>query len=83
MQKRGSYTSRMAASACHTEAQLAVYRSLARWPVRHVRYHAYQVPEVAGRIRVVSPRFIRHSHAAGLKVYGPPLPSDAPPIVVK
>ena len=58
----------MAASACHTEAQIAVYRSLARWPVRGVRYHAYQVPESAGRIRVVCPRFIRHSHKANLRV---------------
>lgn len=58
----------MASSASHPEAQLAVYRSLVGWPVRHVRYGAYQVPEVAGWIRVVSPRFIRHAHAANLKV---------------
>jgi glycerophosphoryl diester phosphodiesterase len=29
---------------------------------------AYQVPERAGMIRVVSPRFIRHAHRAGLAV---------------
>ena len=58
----------MPSSACHTEVQLAVYRSLVRWPVHPTSYHAYQVPEVAGRIRVVSPRFIRHAHAARLKV---------------
>lgn len=57
-----------AASACHKEVQMAVYRSMARVPVRRVRYHAYQVPEVAGSIRVVSPRFIRHAHKANLKV---------------
>ena len=58
----------MAASACHTEAHIAVYRSLVGWPVRRARYDVYQVPEVAGRIRVVSPRFIRHAHQADLKV---------------
>ena len=47
---------------------MAVYRSQVGWPVRRVRYDAYQVPEVAGRIRVVSPRFIRHAHTANLKV---------------
>lgn len=58
----------MASSASRPEAQMAVYRSLARWPVRRVPYGAYQVPERAGWIRVVSPRFIRHAHAATLKV---------------
>jgi glycerophosphoryl diester phosphodiesterase len=32
--------------------------------VRRAPYDAYQVPEMAGRIRVVSPRFIRHAHEA-------------------
>lgn len=58
----------MAASGCQKEVQMAVYRSIARIPVRRVPYQAYQVPELAGRIRVVSPRFIRHSHNANLKV---------------
>ena len=26
------------------------------------------MPEYAGRIRIVSPRFLRHAHAAGLEV---------------
>ena len=58
----------MASSASHAEARIAVYRSLARWPVRRPAYDAYQVPEMAGAIRVVSPRFIRHAHTANLKV---------------
>lgn len=58
----------MATSACHTEVVMAVYRSLARWPVRRASYNAYQVPEIAGPIRVVSPRFIRHAHKANVKV---------------
>jgi glycerophosphoryl diester phosphodiesterase len=58
----------MASSACQPEARLAVYRSILHWPVRQVAYQAYQVPEWAGRIHVVTPRFIRESHRAGLMV---------------
>jgi glycerophosphoryl diester phosphodiesterase len=57
-----------ASSATHQEVRLAVYRGLAGWPVRHVPYGGYQVPERNGLIRIVSPRFIRDAHAAGLKV---------------
>ena len=32
------------------------------------RYSGYQVPECAGRTRVVSPRFVADAHAAGLGV---------------
>ena len=31
-------------------------------------YHTYQVPERAQATRIVSPRFIRHAHARGIKV---------------
>jgi glycerophosphoryl diester phosphodiesterase len=58
----------MATSACYREVQLAVYRTWARWPVRRVPYGGYQVPELADRLRIVSPRFIRYAHGAGLKV---------------
>ncbi len=58
----------MAASACHPEVQMAVYRSWVRWPVSRASYHVYQVPERAGWIRVASPRFVRAAHKAGLKV---------------
>ena len=57
-----------ATSACHAEVRLAVYRSWAGWPVTRPPFGGYQVPEYAGRIRIVSPRFIRHAHAAGLDV---------------
>ena len=57
-----------ASSATHPEARLAVYRGLAGWPVRHVPYRVYQVPERIGLVRIVSPRFIRDAHMAGLKV---------------
>jgi glycerophosphoryl diester phosphodiesterase len=58
----------MATSACYREVQLAVYRTWARWPARRVPYGGYQVPELVERLRIVSPRFIRYAHEAGLKV---------------
>ena len=58
----------VATSGCHPEVRLAVFRSIAGWPVRHVAYGGYQVPEWAGVLPVASPRFIRHAHRAGLKV---------------
>ena len=58
----------MATSACHGEVRLAVYRSWAGWPVRRPPYGGYQVPELNGVTRIVSRRFIRHAHDAGLKV---------------
>ena len=58
----------MASSASYPEVRLAVYRSMARWPVRAAPYEAFQVPEQAGLIRIISPRFIRHVHAAGRRL---------------
>lgn len=57
-----------AGSACQAEVRWALYRSWVGWPVRSAGHGGYQVPEYAGRLRVVSPRFIRHAHAAGLAV---------------
>jgi len=59
----------VASSACRAEVQLALYRTWAFWPVRKVLYGGYQIPEVAGRLRVVSPRFVTYAHRAGLKVH--------------
>ena len=58
----------MATSASRPEAQWAVYRSMAGLPVRRARYNAFQVPETAGWIRIISPRFIRHVHDAGRRL---------------
>src|SRR5688500_15268452 len=58
----------VASSATHAEVRVAVYRGLAGWPVRDVAYGGYQVPERNGLVRIVSPRFIRDAHQAGLKV---------------
>jgi glycerophosphoryl diester phosphodiesterase len=58
----------MASSASRAEVRLALYRSWAGWPAMRTPYGGYQVPELAGSLRVVSPRFIRHAHRAGLDV---------------
>jgi glycerophosphoryl diester phosphodiesterase len=58
----------IATSAAREEVRWALYRSRCRWPVKHVNYDGYQVPEWSGRTRVVSQRFVAHSHAAGLGV---------------
>jgi glycerophosphoryl diester phosphodiesterase len=58
----------MASSASHPEVRLALYRSWAGWPVRRPTFGGYQVPELAGALRVTSPRFIKHAHRAGLEV---------------
>jgi glycerophosphoryl diester phosphodiesterase len=59
----------MATGASQTEVRLALYRSWAAWPVSRTPYGGYQVPEISGTLRVVSPRFIRHAHRAGLEVH--------------
>ena len=59
---------RIASGASRMEVRLALYRSWAGWPPPRTPYGGYQVPERAGTLRVVSPRFIRHAHRAGLHV---------------
>lgn len=58
----------LATSASHPEVRVALYRSWAGIPVSRPPFGGYQVPERAGRLRVVSRRFIRHAHRAGLRV---------------
>jgi glycerophosphoryl diester phosphodiesterase len=59
----------IATSAAREEVRWALYRSWCRWPVSRVAYAGYQVPERAGRTRVVSPRFVTDAHDAGLGVH--------------
>ena len=58
----------LATSAAREEVRWALYRSWCRWPVKRPPYAGYQVPERAESTQVVSPVFVRHSHAAGLGV---------------
>jgi glycerophosphoryl diester phosphodiesterase len=59
---------RIATSAAREEVRFWLYRSWCRWPVARVGYSGFQVPEVSGRTRVVSPRFVDYAHRAGLGV---------------
>jgi glycerophosphoryl diester phosphodiesterase len=58
----------VATSAAREEVRWALYRTRVRWPVSRVGYAGYQIPERAGRTRVVSPRFVDYAHQAGLGV---------------
>jgi glycerophosphoryl diester phosphodiesterase len=59
----------VATSASENEARWTLYRSWCRWPVGAVRpYCAFQVPERAGRLRVVSPAFVAQAHRDGARV---------------
>ena len=50
-------------SAAENEARWTLYRSWCRWPFRSQRrYCAFQVPERAGQLRVVSPAFVAQAH---------------------
>jgi glycerophosphoryl diester phosphodiesterase len=63
-----AYEPRIRTGASQEETRLALYRSWVRWPVRHPRYQEFQVPEVSGSTRVVSPRFVRYAKQAGVRV---------------
>jgi glycerophosphoryl diester phosphodiesterase len=58
----------IATSAGREEARWALYRSWVSWPLTGAAYAGFQVPEVAERTRVVSPRFVEAAHRAGLGV---------------
>lgn len=58
----------VATSASREEVRWALYRSWVRWPVRHVPWSGYQIPERSGVTRVVSRRFVADAHAADLGV---------------
>ena len=62
------YEPRIPTGASREETRLALYRSWVRWPVRRPRYQEFQVPEMSGSTRVVSPRFVQHAHQAGVAV---------------
>lgn len=63
-----AYEPRLVTGASREETRLALYRSRIHWPVRHPSNDAFQVPELSGSTRVVSPRFVKHAHARGIAV---------------
>ncbi len=63
-----AYEPRIATGSSRDETRLFLYRSWVRWPVRHPAYREFQVPELAGSTRVVSPRFVRYAHEANCPV---------------
>jgi glycerophosphoryl diester phosphodiesterase len=58
----------LATSAAREEVRWSLYRSWCGWPLPDGPYQGYQVPERSGRTRIVSPRFVRAAHRAGLHV---------------
>jgi glycerophosphoryl diester phosphodiesterase len=59
---------RLATSASRAEVRMALYSSWLGLAFRRRRYLAFQVPERSGPTRVVSRRFVRVAHHAGLVV---------------
>jgi glycerophosphoryl diester phosphodiesterase len=64
-----AYEPAIRTGSSHEETRLALYRSWVRWPARRPRYREFQVPERSGSTRVVSPRFVRYAHDAGISVH--------------
>jgi glycerophosphoryl diester phosphodiesterase len=58
----------IATGASFEETRWAVYRTRVRWPIGRNAYRAYQIPEMSGSTRVISPRFVKAAHTAGVLV---------------
>jgi glycerophosphoryl diester phosphodiesterase len=58
----------IATSASREEVRWALYRSWVGWPAPRSAYQGFQVPERAGRTRVVSPEFVARAREGGLGV---------------
>ena len=63
-----SYEPRIVTGAAREETRWALYKSWVGWPIRRAGYREFQVPERAGRTRIVTRRFIEHAHRAQLAV---------------
>ncbi len=58
----------VATSGARFEVRMALYRSWVHLSPGRVPYRAFQVPETSGSTRVVSPRFVKLAHEAGIAV---------------
>lgn len=59
----------LATSASESEARWTLYRSWCGWPLPGQRpYWAFQVPQTAGRLRVITSAFLRQAHRDGARV---------------
>ena len=63
-----AYEPRIATGAAREETRWALYKSWVHWPIRRPAFREFQVPERSGRTTIVTPRFVRHAHLAGLAV---------------
>jgi glycerophosphoryl diester phosphodiesterase len=54
--------------AATSETRLALYKSRLSLPLGRTPYRAFQVPEAFGATRVLTPRFIRAAHDAGVPI---------------
>jgi glycerophosphoryl diester phosphodiesterase len=59
---------RVATSGGRMDVRLALYRTWCYLSPGRVPYQAFQVPEISGSTRVVSPRFVKLAHKAGIAV---------------
>jgi glycerophosphoryl diester phosphodiesterase len=59
---------RIPTGAAREEVRWALYRSWVHWPLGVPRYREFQVPEQTATTRIITPRFIKHAHRAGLPV---------------
>lgn len=63
-----AYAPQISTGSSREETRLALYASRIGLAPRWARYRAFQVPERRHATRIVSPRFVRHAHAAGIVV---------------
>jgi glycerophosphoryl diester phosphodiesterase len=63
-----AYEPRIPTGSSREETRLALYASRLGLSPKWARYRAFQVPERRHATRIVSPRFVKHAHAAGVVV---------------